>query len=268
MPDDRPGPGGPFDSLFERLFENLESTLGDAMPRPDRPTRGNGARGARTPQLDRYGRDLTADAAQGRLDPVIGRDAEIEQVLEVLARRTKNNPVLVGDPGVGKTAIVEGIAQRVVDGRGARRAARRAGGLGRPGRHGRGHQVPRRVRAADDRGDRRGGRGRPRHRAVRRRAAHGGRGRLGRGRADGRRVDPQARARPRRPADDRGDHGRRVPPPHREGPGAGAPVRAGARSPSRRWPATDRDPARAAPRATRRTTTCGSTTPRWSRRPS
>jgi ATP-dependent Clp protease ATP-binding subunit ClpC len=118
VPDDRPGPGGPFDALFERLFENLESTFGDAIPRPDRPTRGggNGTRSVRTPQLDRFGRDLTAAAADGRLDPVIGRDAEIEQVLEVLSRRTKNNPVLVGDPGVGKTAIVEGIAQRVVDG--------------------------------------------------------------------------------------------------------------------------------------------------------
>ncbi|WP_214406620.1 ATP-dependent Clp protease ATP-binding subunit [Pseudonocardia lacus] len=117
MPDERPGPGGPFDDLFERLFENLESTFGDAIPRPDRSPRGNGSRGARTPRLDRFGRDLTADAAAGRLDPVVGRDAEIEQVLEVLSRRTKNNPVLVGDPGVGKTAIAEGIAQRVADGR-------------------------------------------------------------------------------------------------------------------------------------------------------
>ncbi|HYH30842.1 MAG TPA: ATP-dependent Clp protease ATP-binding subunit, partial [Pseudonocardia sp.] len=74
------------------------------------------AAGGRTPKLDRFGRDLTADAARGALDPVIGRDAEVDQVLEVLARRTKNNPVLVGDPGVGKTAIAEGIAQRVADG--------------------------------------------------------------------------------------------------------------------------------------------------------
>jgi ATP-dependent Clp protease ATP-binding subunit ClpC len=85
------------------------------MPRPDAGPRPPGTH-ARTPRLDRFGRDLTAAAAQGRLDPVIGRDAEVEQVLEVLARRTKNNPVLVGDPGVGKTAIAEGIAQRVADG--------------------------------------------------------------------------------------------------------------------------------------------------------
>jgi ATP-dependent Clp protease ATP-binding subunit ClpB len=66
--------------------------------------------------LDRFGRDLTADARAGRLDPVIGRDEEIRRVIQVLSRRTKNNPVLIGDPGVGKTAIVEGLAQRIVEG--------------------------------------------------------------------------------------------------------------------------------------------------------
>jgi len=66
--------------------------------------------------LARYGRDLTQLADQGKLDPVIGRDAEIRRVIQVLSRRTKNNPVLIGDPGVGKTAIVEGLAQRIVRG--------------------------------------------------------------------------------------------------------------------------------------------------------
>jgi ATP-dependent Clp protease ATP-binding subunit ClpC len=69
-----------------------------------------------TPALDEFGRDLTAMAEEGRLDPVIGRDDEIDQTIEVLSRRTKNNPVLIGEAGVGKTAIVEGIAQRIVDG--------------------------------------------------------------------------------------------------------------------------------------------------------
>ncbi|HVN86401.1 MAG TPA: ATP-dependent chaperone ClpB [Candidatus Binatia bacterium] len=64
--------------------------------------------------LERYGRDLTKLAAQGKLDPVIGRDDEIRRVIQVLSRRTKNNPVLIGEPGVGKTAIVEGLAQRIV----------------------------------------------------------------------------------------------------------------------------------------------------------
>src|ERR1700744_3488633 len=66
--------------------------------------------------LEKYGRDLTEAASQGKLDPVIGRDDEIRRVIQVLSRRTKNNPVLIGEPGVGKTAIVEGLAQRIVSG--------------------------------------------------------------------------------------------------------------------------------------------------------
>jgi ATP-dependent Clp protease ATP-binding subunit ClpB len=66
--------------------------------------------------LERYGRDLTKAASQGKLDPVIGRDDEIRRVIQVLSRRTKNNPVLIGEPGVGKTAIVEGLAQRIIRG--------------------------------------------------------------------------------------------------------------------------------------------------------
>jgi ATP-dependent Clp protease ATP-binding subunit ClpB len=66
--------------------------------------------------LEKYGRDLVSDAREGRLDPVIGRDGEIRRVIQILSRKTKNNPVLIGDPGVGKTAIVEGLAQRIVRG--------------------------------------------------------------------------------------------------------------------------------------------------------
>ncbi|MDQ3127464.1 MAG: AAA family ATPase, partial [Chloroflexota bacterium] len=66
--------------------------------------------------LEKYGRDLTAEARAGKLDPVIGRDEEVRRVVQVLSRRTKNNPVLIGEPGVGKTAIVEGLAQRIVRG--------------------------------------------------------------------------------------------------------------------------------------------------------
>ena len=66
--------------------------------------------------LDQYARDLTDLARRGKLDPVIGRDEEIRRVMQILARRTKNNPVLIGEPGVGKTAIVEGLAQRIVSG--------------------------------------------------------------------------------------------------------------------------------------------------------
>src|SRR6185369_2494877 len=66
--------------------------------------------------LEKYGVDLTASARDGKLDPVIGRDNEIRRVVQVLSRRTKINPVLIGEPGVGKTAVVEGLAQRIIDG--------------------------------------------------------------------------------------------------------------------------------------------------------
>ncbi|HHY90266.1 MAG TPA: ATP-dependent Clp protease ATP-binding subunit, partial [Clostridiales bacterium] len=69
-----------------------------------------------TPTLDRYGRDLTEMAREGKLDPVVGREREIERVIQILSRRTKNNPCLIGEPGVGKTAIAEGLAQRIVEG--------------------------------------------------------------------------------------------------------------------------------------------------------
>ncbi|MFR9801079.1 ATP-dependent Clp protease ATP-binding subunit [Pseudonocardia sp. RS010] len=122
QPQDPFGGGlGPLEDLLRGLVHGLgfpddRDDERDDGPReqqrgPDRPRR------ASTRRLDRYGRDLTAEARAGRLDPVIGRDAEIDQVVEVLARRTKNNPVLVGEPGTGKTAIVEGLAARVAAGR-------------------------------------------------------------------------------------------------------------------------------------------------------
>jgi ATP-dependent Clp protease ATP-binding subunit ClpC len=126
MPDHRDdipfgGAFGPLEDLVGMLVAGLEQGFVDHRPddrgeQPGRPAAPPRPR-ARTPKLDRHGRDLTDAARAGRLDPVIGRDDEIDQVLEVLARRTKNNPVLVGEPGVGKTAIVEGIAQRIVEGR-------------------------------------------------------------------------------------------------------------------------------------------------------
>ncbi len=103
--------------------------------------------------LEQYGRDLTAVAAEGKLDPVIGRDDEIRRVIQVLSRRTKNNPVLIGEPGVGKTAIVEGLARRIADGdvpEGLKKTNRGT----RPRIDGCRGEVPRRVRGATQSGSR------------------------------------------------------------------------------------------------------------------
>ena len=93
----------------ERLLEALQEVRGNQRVTSQNPE-------VTYEALERYGRDLTKLAAQGKLDPVIGRDDEIRRVIQVLSRRTKNNPVLIGEPGVGKTAIVEGLAQRIVRG--------------------------------------------------------------------------------------------------------------------------------------------------------
>jgi ATP-dependent Clp protease ATP-binding subunit ClpB len=93
----------------ERLMQALREVRGNQRVTSQNPE-------ATYEALERYGRDLTQLAGQGKLDPVIGRDEEIRRVIQVLSRRTKNNPVLIGEPGVGKTAIVEGLAQRIVRG--------------------------------------------------------------------------------------------------------------------------------------------------------
>src|SRR5690606_4622084 len=80
------------------------------------PAAAKSSRSRKTPTLDQFGRDLTDLAREGKLDPVIGRDKEIQRVIQVLSRRTKNNPCLIGEPGVGKTAIAEGLAQKIVEG--------------------------------------------------------------------------------------------------------------------------------------------------------
>jgi ATP-dependent Clp protease ATP-binding subunit ClpC len=106
---------------LEDVREEVLNLLGHNMPSETESSGGGGERTSgktksKTPALDSFGRDLTELARQGKLDPVIGRANEIERVIQVLSRRTKNNPVLLGEAGVGKTAIVEGLAQMIVDG--------------------------------------------------------------------------------------------------------------------------------------------------------
>lgn len=93
---------------YNAIMQALASVRGSQRVTSDNPE-------AQYEALAKYGRDLTADARKGKLDPVIGRDEEIRRVVQILSRRTKNNPVLIGEPGVGKTAIVEGLAQRIVN---------------------------------------------------------------------------------------------------------------------------------------------------------
>jgi ATP-dependent Clp protease ATP-binding subunit ClpC len=100
-----------FGVTLERARTETSKVLGEGVARA-RPARTT----SRTPALDQLGIDLTAAATAGKLDPVIGRNKEIERVIQILSRRTKNNPALIGEPGVGKTAIVEGLAHRIVDG--------------------------------------------------------------------------------------------------------------------------------------------------------
>ena len=114
---------------LEEVREEVLNLLGHGMEGPEGSERGGGlpsgvasggeshrAGKSKTPALDSFGRDLTELARQSKLDPVIGREKEIERTMQILGRRTKNNPVLLGEAGVGKTAIVEGFAQRVVEG--------------------------------------------------------------------------------------------------------------------------------------------------------
>lgn len=94
------------EGFFDRQHNDYQEAMGDAATRPVKKQKKSGA-------LETYGTDLTARAKQGKLDPVIGREAQEERMVTILSRRTKNNPVLIGEPGVGKTAIVEGLAQRI-----------------------------------------------------------------------------------------------------------------------------------------------------------
>jgi ATP-dependent Clp protease ATP-binding subunit ClpC len=102
------GLGASLELVRGQIVNLLGETTAQGMP-------GKEKRKTKTPTLDAYGRDLTRLASEGKLDPVIGRETEIQRLIQILCRRTKNNPVMIGDPGVGKTAIVEGLAQKISD---------------------------------------------------------------------------------------------------------------------------------------------------------
>ncbi|MBV8991457.1 MAG: AAA family ATPase, partial [Solirubrobacterales bacterium] len=111
---------------FDADSEKIRNEVIRMLSGPGSRQRGSGTPGASGPAaqgeskkssklLDQFGRNLTKLAAEGKLDPVVGRETEIERIMQILSRRTKNNPVLVGEPGVGKTAVVEGLAQRITN---------------------------------------------------------------------------------------------------------------------------------------------------------
>ena len=131
---------------FDADAEKIRNEIIRMLSGPGRRQQGGGSAGEKAKSsklLDQFGRNLTKLAAEGKLDPVVGRQTEIERVMQILSRRTKNNPVLIGEPGVGKTAVVEGLAARISGEPGSRAPEGQADLHARPRRARRRLEVPR-----------------------------------------------------------------------------------------------------------------------------
>ncbi|MEG1880559.1 MAG: Clp protease N-terminal domain-containing protein, partial [Oscillospiraceae bacterium] len=105
--------------LYEDILRFLQEggiNAGEETPNMEMDSKGGGKAKGDVPTLMKFGRDLTLMAKEDKFDPIVGRDKEIERVIQILSRRTKNNPCLIGEPGVGKTAVAEGLAQKIVEG--------------------------------------------------------------------------------------------------------------------------------------------------------
>ena len=158
-----------FDADAEKIRNEIIRMLSGPGRRQQGGGQGTGEKTKSSKLLDQFGRNLTRQAAEGKFDPVVGRQTEIERVMQILSRRQKNNPVLIGEPGVGKTAVVEGLAAAHRLGPGARAPEGQADLHARPGRPRRRLQVPRRVRGAPEEGhegDHAAGRHHPFHRRA------------------------------------------------------------------------------------------------------
>ena len=107
-------PSEPYNPKVDMNYDDEEDY---PYANPEEPSRSDESKNSKTPALENFGRDLTKAAEEGRLDPIVGRTKELERIAQILSRRKKNNPVLIGEPGVGKSAIAEGLAQRIVEGR-------------------------------------------------------------------------------------------------------------------------------------------------------
>ena len=211
---------------LEEVREEVLNLLGHGLEGGEVPERSGSERSggggeerksgkSKTPALDSFGRDLTELAKQSKLDPVIGREKEIERAIQILSRRTKNNPVLLGEAGVGKTAIVEGFAQMVVDGNVPELLLERRIVVLDLGDDGCRHEVSRPVRRTHQGRDERGPSCEERN-FVHRRVAHARRCRWRR-RRDRRVQRAQTRVGPRRDSVHRCHDARRVSQVHRKG---------------------------------------------------